>query len=414
VRNEIAIDPGHGGRLMLEKRRFGDERVEELVAVAQSMRPYLLEMAPKQEQKRRLDPSVIEKLTAADMFKVAVPRRWGGLCFSAHGMAQVAVELAKGCPSTGWVYCISNSASWVASLATDAVQEDVFARGVPIMCSAVNPPGTFTKVEGGYKVTGAFPYASGCLDSAWGMFAIATKNADGRLVPAGQFYAPMSDATISDTWFVAGLKGTGSNTVVFNDVFVPEHRLVPPAPPGHPPGKKHLGEPSDYFALLPHLRSVMLGVLVGMAEAALELVSGATSKRGIVYTTYMRQTDSHVVQKEIGEAATMIHTARLLMDAANKLIDEAALAERPITYLEQTRNKGETVFATDLMVKAVEKLMYVSGSSGFSENTPLQRYWRDLNMAARHAANVPYVGYEMYGRALMGVEPNIAPHPSFI
>jgi 3-hydroxy-9,10-secoandrosta-1,3,5(10)-triene-9,17-dione monooxygenase len=110
----------------------------------------------------------------------------------------------------------------------------------------------------------------------------------------------------------------------------------------------------------------------------------------------------------------MIHTARLLMDAANKLIDEAALAERPITYLEQTRNKGETVFATDLMVKAVEKLMYVSGSSGFSENTPLQRYWRDLNMAARHAANVPHVGYEMYGRALMGVEPNIAPHPSFI
>jgi alkylation response protein AidB-like acyl-CoA dehydrogenase len=102
------------------------------------------------------------------------------------------------------------------------------------------------------------------------------------------------------------------------------------------------------------------------------------------------------------------------MDAANRLIDEAALAERTITYLEQTRNKGETVFATDLLIKAVDKLMYVSGSSGFSENTPLQRYWRDLNVAARHAANVPNVGYEMYGRALMGVEPNIAPHPSFI
>ena len=88
----------------------------------------------------------------------------------------------------------------------------------------------------------------------------------------------------------------------------------------------------------------------------------------------------------------MIHTARVLMDAANRLIDEAALAERTISYLEQTRNKGETVFATDLLVKAVDKLMYVSGSSGFSETTPLQRYWRDLNMAARHAANVPQRG----------------------
>jgi alkylation response protein AidB-like acyl-CoA dehydrogenase len=400
--------------MMLDKRHFGDERVEDLVATAKSMQPYLLEMAPKHEIARRLDADVIQKLLAADMFKVAVPRRWGGLCLSAHGMAQVAVELAKGCPSTGWVYCISNSASWVASLAPDAVQEDVFADGVPIMCSAVNPPGTFTQVDGGYRVNGAFPYASGCFDSSWGMFALASKNAEGRFVPAGQFYAPMSDTTIKDTWFVAGLKGTGSNTVVFTDAFVPKHRVVPPAPPGQPPGKKHVGEPSDYFALLPHLRSVMLGVLVGMAEAALELVSGATSKRGIVYTTYMRQTDSHVVQREIGEAATMIHTARVLMDAANRLIDEAALAGRTITYLEQTRNKGETVFATDLLVKAVDKLMYVSGSSGFSENTPLQRYWRDLNVAARHAANVPSVGFEMYGRALMGVEPNIAPHPSFI
>jgi alkylation response protein AidB-like acyl-CoA dehydrogenase len=399
---------------MLDKTRFGDERVEELVGVARALRPYLLEKAPQHEQNRRLDDEVIAKLLAADMFKVAVPRRWGGLCFSAHGMAQVALELAKGCPSTGWVYCISNSASWVASLASDTIQEDVLADGVPIMCSAVNPPGSFTKVDGGYVVNGAFPYSSGCFHSSWGMFALASKDGQGRFMPAGQFYVPMSDTTIQDTWFVAGLKGTGSNTVVLKDVFVPQQRLMPPGLAGHPPGKKHVGEPSDYFALLPHLRTVMLGVLVGMAEAALELVTGATSKRGIVYTTYARQTDSHVVQKEIGEAATMIHTAHVLMDTANRGLDEAAIARRPLEYLEQTRNKGETVFATDLLAKAVDKLMYVSGSSGFMENTPLQRYWRDLNFAARHAANVPNVGYEMYGRALMGVEPNIAPHPTFI
>jgi alkylation response protein AidB-like acyl-CoA dehydrogenase len=399
---------------MSNNNRFGDERVEDLVAIARKLRPYLLERAPVHEQNRRLDEEVVEKLAAADMFKVAVPRRWGGLCLSAHGMAQVAVELAKGCPSTAWIYCISNSANWVASLTSDAIQEDVFADGVPRMCSAVNPPGTFRKVDGGYIVNGAFPYSSGCYHSSWGMFALGSKTPEGKFAPAGQFYVPLSETTIQDTWHVAGLKGTGSNTVVLKEVFLPEHRLVPPGPGGHPPGKKHVGEPSDYFALLPHLRSVMLGVLVGTAEAALELVTEGTAKRGIVYTTYTKQTDSHVVQKEIGEAATMIHTARVLMDAANKLIDDAALARRQITYLEQTRNKGETVFATDLLVQAVQKLMYVAGSAAFSETTPLQRYWRDLNVAARHAANVPNVGYEMYGRALMGVEPNIAPHPSFI
>src|ERR1700722_2930308 len=192
---------------MLDKTHFGDERVAELVGIAKSLRPYLLEKAPIHEQKRRLEDDVVKRLVAADMFKVAVPRRWGGLCLSADGMAQVALELAKGCPSTAWVYCISNSASWVASLASDAIQEDVFAQGVPIMCSAVNPPGTFKTVDGGMIVNGAFPYSSGCLHSSWGMFALGSKDAEGRFVPGGQFYAPLSDTTIQDTWFTAGLKG---------------------------------------------------------------------------------------------------------------------------------------------------------------------------------------------------------------
>lgn len=241
---------------------------------------------------------------------------------------------------------------------------------------------------------------------------MGNRTPEGQFIPGGQFYVPMDQCTIADTWHVSGLKATGSNTVVLKDVFIPQHRIVPPGPGGHGADKIHVGEPSDYFALLPHLRSVMIGVLVGMAEAALELVMAATNKRGIVYTTYQRQSDSHVVPN--GEAATMIGTARLLMDDANQVIDKAAVDRRPLHYLEQTKHKGQTVFATDLLVKAVEKLMYVSGASAFSETSALERYWRDLNVAARHAANVPNVGFEMYGRALMGVEPNIAPHPAFI
>jgi alkylation response protein AidB-like acyl-CoA dehydrogenase len=398
----------------MQTTTFGDDRLPELLERARALKPLLLEMAPTHDKNRRVSDEVIEALDKAELFKVAAPKRWGGLCLSADGMAQIAVELAKGCPSTAWIYAISNSANWVASLASDAIQEDVFADGVPRMCSAVNPPASFVPVEGGVIVNGALPYSSGCFHSSWAMFAMGNRTPEGQLIPGGQFYVPMDQCSILDTWHVSGLKATGSNTVVLKDVFIPQHRIVPPGPGGHAPDKKHVGEPSDYFALLPHLRSVMIGVLLGMAEAALELVVGATNKRGIVYTTYQRQTDSHVVQKEIGEAATMIGTARLLMDDANSVIDQAALDRRTLEYLEQTRHKGQTVFATDLLVKAVEKLMYVAGSSAFSETSPLERYWRDLNVAARHAANVPNVGFEMYGRALMGVEPNIAPHPSFI
>lgn len=401
---------------MLTEVGFKDEIADEFVEKARALQPLLLKNALTAERNRRLTDEVVKALEEADLFKVAAPRRWGGLCLSATTMARIAVELAKGCPSTAWVFCISNSNSWVTSLGPDALQEEVFAKGVPIMCGSATPPGTYKKAEGGYVVNGAWPYSSGCLHSSWGMFTLADRAPDGHIVPGGAVYVPMSDMTIEDTWHVAGLKGTGSNTSVAKDLFVPEHRRVPPELPAgvHTPGKKHVGEPSDYFPLLPHLRSVMLGVLVGMGEAVLERVAAASKTRGIVYTTYTRQSESHVAQKEIGEAGAMISAARLIMLDATRMLDSVALSRKPIQYLDQVHNKAQTCFATDLLVKAVDKLMYVAGSSAFAERNDLQRYWRDLGMAARHAANVPHVGYEMYGRALLGVEPNIAPHPSFI
>jgi len=394
---------------------FNDSLTDELLDRAKSLQPLLLQQAPAAERNRRLADEVVQKVRDAQLFNVCLPRRWGGLCMSATSMARIGYELAKACPATGWVYAISNSSAWVGSLGPDAMQEAVFADGVPLTCSAINPPGQFKEAAGGVLATGAWPYASGCYHSSWGMFGLGAKDEHGHFIPGGNIWVPMSQVTIEDTWHTAGLRGTGSNTIVAKDLFVPAHmRVMPEENTPFAPGRKHVGEATDYFPLLPHLRSVMLGVLVGMADAVLERVAAAAKSRGIVYTTYTRQSDSHVAQKETGEAGAMINGARVLMLNACNTVDRAALSRRPMEYLAQTRNRSETALATDLLVKAVEKLMYVAGSSAFMEKNDAQRYWRDLNMAARHAANVPHIGYEMYGRALLGVEPNIAPHPSFI
>lgn len=400
---------------MSSQAGFTEGVAEELLDRARSLQPFLLQNAPLNERNRRLSDEVIRKLADAQLFNVCLPRRWGGLSLSATSMALIGLELAKGCPSTAWVFCISNSNAWVASLGPDALQAAVFAQGVPIMCGAVNPPGSFKKVDGGVSITGSWPYSSGCFHSSWGMFGLGARDEHGHFVPGGNVFVPMSEVTIEDTWHVAGLKATGSNTIVAKDLFVPDHlRAMPDAMGPFVAGKKYVGDPTDYFPLLPHLRSVMLGVLVGMAEAVLERVAGGAKSKGIVYTTYLRQADSHVAQKEVGEAGAMINAARILMLNATGTVDRVALSRRPMEYAEQTRNRSETAIATDLLVKAVEKLMYVAGSGAFSEKNDAQRFWRDLNVAARHAANVPHIGYEMYGRALMGVEPNIAPHPTFI
>jgi 3-hydroxy-9,10-secoandrosta-1,3,5(10)-triene-9,17-dione monooxygenase len=400
---------------MSSQSGFSDDIAEELITRARGLQPYLLETAPLSERNRRLSDEIIGRLAAARLFDVCVPRRWGGQCVSATTMSRIALELAKGCPSTGWVFCISNSNAWVGSLGPDAVQEAVFADGVPIMCGAVNPPGSFQKVDGGIRITGSWPYCSGCYHSSWTMFGLGARDEQGHFVPGGQVFIPMTGVTIEDTWHVAGLKATGSCTCVAKDLFVPDHlRAMPDQMGPFVPGKKHVGDPTDYFPLLPHLRSVILGVLVGMAEAVLERVASGAKNKGIVYTTYLRQADSHVAQKEVGEAGAMINAARILMTHATEMVDRVALSRKPMDYMDQTRNRSETSMATDLLVKAVEKLMYVAGSGAFMERNDAQRFWRDLNVAARHAANIPHIGYEIYGRALMGVEPNIAPHPSFI
>lgn len=401
---------------MSDLKVFGDDHASELFAAIRSLKPLLLEKAAQHEQSRRLDDEVVAKMTAAGLFRVAAPRRWGGMCLSASVMSQMAEEIAQACPATAWVFCISNSNSWVASMGPDSVQEAVFAEGVPIMCGAVNPPGTFKKVDGGFVVNGAWPYCSGSLHSSWGMFSMGGRDEHGHFIPGGTFFVPLSEVSVQDTWMTAGLKGSGSNTCVAKDLFVPSKQHVPPDQPAgvHPPGKKHMGEPSDYFPLMPHLRSVMVGVLVGTAQAMLERVAKAASTRGIVYTTYAKQSDSHVAQKEIGEAGALISAARVLMQHATRTIDTLALARTPIPYLDQCENKAHTSLAVDLLVKAADKLMYVAGSSAFMDSNALQRYWRDLGMAARHAAFAPQVGFEIYGRALMGVEPNIAPVAALI
>jgi alkylation response protein AidB-like acyl-CoA dehydrogenase len=132
-------------------------------------------------------------------------------------------------------------------------------------------------------------------------------------------------------------------------------------------------------------------------------------KRGITYTTYGRQADSSVFQHHIAEAALKIESAWLHAMRAAKDIDETAAAGKQMDYLTRTRIRGESGYAAKLVREAVDALVSVAGASSFAESNPIQRMWRDANVATRHAMLATAPDLEMYGRALVGVEGNIAP-----
>ena len=382
------------------------------VAMAAELRPLLARNAAQTEHDRRLPQENIDGLEAANLFKLMTPRRWDG-CGAAFATAMTAhAELAKGCASTAWVAMIVGGGMWVASLLPDRSQEEIFAAKAGSRVAGVLSQTMMAhRVDGGVRVTGKNGFASGCWHSPWALLGFAVEDgAQGNRDPVIGF-APMSEVEIEDTWFVAGMCGTGSNTLVAKDLFIPDHRILPmvSALRGNYPQGRYSGEPSDRWALAPILPLLLLGPIVGNARALLEAVVDGTTKRGITYTTYGRQAEAPVFQHHIAEAALKIESAWLhTMRAAND-IDETAAAGKQMDYLTRARIRGESGYAAKLVREAVDALVSVAGASSFAESNPIQRMWRDANVATRHAMLATAPDLEMYSRALLGVEGNIAP-----
>jgi 3-hydroxy-9,10-secoandrosta-1,3,5(10)-triene-9,17-dione monooxygenase len=374
---------------------------ERLVEIADGLRSILLDQTSAAERNRCISEDVIGTLGEAGFLRLSVPPRLGGLGASVSHTARVVASLARGCPSTAWILCVSNSNSLAASLASQAIQREVFAYGVPIICGASSPSGASRQAAGGRLADGRWAYSSGCRHATWGAFSLSDRSPEGAMLGA-TIYVPMTEMTIEDTWHVAGLKATGSNTAVATGLFVPDHRYALPGTGIAP------REAPEFVPIVPYFRALLLGVMVGAAEAILERVTARSKSQGITFTTYARQADSHTVQREVGEAAVTIQTGRLLMSEVARSIDTAAGRHQQMSPFDRAQSRAQTSFAAHLLIEAVGRLVAVAGSWAFAESNQVQQFWRDINVAASHAILIPRVGYEIFGRDLLGISPNIA------
>jgi len=382
----------------------------DLIERARGLRPILLRNAAEAERRRRLPDENIRALQETGLFRLMVPRRWGGHAASFRTLVVAAAELARACPSTGWNQSVANNSTWAATLLPDQGQEEVFANNPNARaCSVYAPAPDARRVDGGYVIGGRWDYASGCWHAGWAVLGFLIYGPDGKPVDHGVAVIPMRELAIEDTWFVAGMKGTGSATIVGKEVFVPDHRVLsfPRLLAGERPAKRHNGEITDHMSMMPILAINLVAPPLGMAQAVLELVAEGTNRRGVTYTIYGRQSDSAVVHHQIGEAALKLDSAWLHTLRAADEIDAAARAARPIDYLTRARIRGDAGYAARLVREVIDQLISIGSSSAFAETNPLQRFWRDANLASRHAALTIGPCLELYGRAYLGISPNI-------
>lgn len=384
---------------------------EGLVDRLRELHPMLRENAPKGDRDRRTAEETIEALTAAGAFKTAVPRRYGGYQSSMRTMLDVSSTVAEADGGAGWVVALVNVCAWLASLFPEQAQNDVWASNPDAKVSGVLVPSAkSTKVDGGYRVTGKWFWNSGSWWADWAALGIPVTDEHGAVVDQGLVLIPRTDLQIEDTWFTAGMRGSASNALVADDVFVPDHRVlsVPPAISGTYANEHH-DEVLYRSAFVPLLSLVLAGPHLGMGRAALEYVREKGRTKSIAYTSYAIQSDSVAFQLQLAEAAMLVDTAHLHAYRAAADIDDAAVRDSYPGVLERARVRADTGWAIQSTTRALDILMSAHGASAFAEFNPLQRIWRDSNTAARHAVTMPILSFEIYGKALLGREDQPTP-----
>ena len=199
----------------------------ELVGRAREIVPVLVRNAARTEAERRVAEENISLIDEADLFSIMRPRRLGGLETDMRTKLEVSRELARGCGSTSWATTLMNVCAFFGGLFPDRAQRDVWESNPGARIAGVlAPTGEATRVDGGYRLSGRWGWASGCLHAQWAVVGFPVPDEHGEVVDQGLALVPMRELTIEDTWFVAGMRGPGSNTLVARDVHVPEHRVI--------------------------------------------------------------------------------------------------------------------------------------------------------------------------------------------
>lgn len=384
---------------------------DDLVARAVALQPLLREYAAVTETDRRVPDAVIDAISEAGLLKLSTPKRYGGHQTSMRTMLDVSAALAEGDGSTSWVVTLVNVCNWLTSLFPSKAQDDVFGANPDARVTGVlTPTSTSVKAEGGWRVSGRWYYNSGSSHSDWAVLGVPLTDDNGDVVDQGLVLAPRTDLSLEDTWFVAGMKGTASNCLIAEDIFVPEHRVmsVPAAIEGNYP-TEHTDEVLSRSGFVPVLALVLAGPQLGLGRAALRYVTEKASRKPISYTFYEIQAESVAVQLQIAEAAQRIDTATLHAHRAAADIDQAAQEGTYLDFTQRARVRADTGWAIQNVLEAIDTLVSVHGAASFAEVNPLQRIWRDANTAGRHAVAAPTVAMEVYGKALLGVDEKITP-----
>ena len=376
----------------------------DLIQRARDLAPAVRAAADETERGRRVPQHLLQLLIDARLFDIVLPQSLGGLEVDILTMMRIIEEISIADGATGWTVGIGAGTSILAAFLAEDVARAIYTPGT-ITGGPVAPMGRATPVDGGYRVTGRWPFASGSEHCAW--------LAGGSLVfegPAPRMLAegvpdwrmmifPAADVEIIDTWSVTGLRGTGSHDIAVHDAFVPAERsisLLAMEP-------KHSG-PLYRFPIFPFLTVSIATVSTGIARRAIDdFIALAQSKVSTGSGVPMRERTT--IQSEVAQAEATLRSARAFLYETVAEVWAHIEAGNTATVEQRGLIRLAGAHATLSAARAVDMMYTLGGGTAIYETSTLQRQFRDVHTATQHIT-LNAANYELAGQILLGLSPN--------
>jgi len=372
-------------------------RREELLSRTVSLLPAIRDRALETERLRQIPAETVTDLKHAGLLNIPTPQRYGGYEHDIDLMFEVAMTVGQACGSTGWCYSVWSIHNWMLGFWPEQAQDEYFATGPDTLSSsAFAPTGRLTPVDGGFKLSGRWEFSSGSDAATWALLG-----AMGQTGPC-MVLVPREDYEIVDTWFVSGLKGTGSKDIAVEDAFVPGHRIgaIMGDVRGNNAYELH-GRDSYRLPPMSLLPFTLCSPIVGMAEGAIEEFTNRLKGK----TGQGRTAESVALQLRLAESAAEADAARLLVTTTTRdLIERASRGDFP-DELAQATTRRRYSYIAKLCVQSVNRLFEASGGHSLFESEAMQRFHRDIHAGSHQHALYWDNLAEGFGRAALGLPP---------
>jgi 3-hydroxy-9,10-secoandrosta-1,3,5(10)-triene-9,17-dione monooxygenase len=363
-----------------------------LIGRARAMQGALKARSEAATKERALPAETIRDLQEAGFFRVLQPKRWGGYEMDPQVFFEIQMALAEGCMSTAWVYGVVGVHPFQLALFDDKAQHDVWSKDDrTLLSSSYQPVGKVERVEGGFRLSGRWGFSSGCDHCDWVLLGSMVPPAEAGGPPEMRtFLLPRKDYSIVHDWNVFGLQATGSHGIVVDKALVPEyrtHRAIDGFALSNP-GQAVNTAPLYRVPWAQVFVRAVSSAAIGALQGALDSYKAIVAKRVSTNTGQASKTDPAALNAAAHTQSAILEMKSVLHRNFGEIM-AAVRAGREIPLLDRVRYRYESSQIGRRCAELCDQLMPLLGGRAIYMDSPVVRYWLDLNAARAHVANDP-------------------------